>query len=665
MANMKPFEVDDIYLHHSITSLDVAPSRRVAACTVVSHDRDKDGRRSAIWAVPYGDADGSSGQTPHQLTSGTDSDSDAKWSPDGAQLAFLSNRAGTSQIFLRSELTGDSLRVSDLPGSVVAFEWSPSGQQMLVTAAVTVNPEARGGPGRDQSSPPGPMLAWRLPYKSDGVGFMLAREIHLYVFDVASHESKRITHGAFDVMGAAWSHDGTKIVYSRTRDGRFAHCTDLWMCDADGSNERQLTRTTAATQPPFCSPDGKWIAFSGAEEEGDARSSLWLYDIRSGDVRSLGGPDIEVVVGEAIRWSPDSESIYVVLAHRGCQKAARVSIADGDVQWIVSGPRHISHVTLADDRLLFLAEAPLDPIEMFSTGLDGNDERCHTTFNAWSAGRAKGTAAIRAFDVPDGRGGTEKVEGWLLTPPGAAKPLPLVVDAHGGPASYALLKFESQAYVPMLLSRGFAVLALNPVGSSSYGREFSDRLRGRWGEIDLPQQMAAVEALQAEGLVDERVAIVGKSYGGYLAALAMGTTDRFVASVVIAPVGNLETHYGTSDGGYYADEYSMKARPGQGDTYRRLSPIDKVANIKTPTLFLQGADDERCPKCQSEELFVCIMRYTQTPAELVLYPGVGHMFTSMAQPSFRKDAFTRILDWVTRWCEAPHQAQDEVAEAPV
>jgi dipeptidyl aminopeptidase/acylaminoacyl peptidase len=504
---MRAFEPDDIYLHRSLTSLDAAPSRGVVACTVVSQDRDKDRSRSAIWCVPYRDSAG----TPYQLTSGTDNDSDAKWSPDDTQLAFISNRTGTTQIFLRAEPNGDSIRISNFAGSVIACEWSPSGQQLLVTAGVSVNPECRGGAERDQSIGPGPQLAWRLPYKSDGLGFMLGREIHLFVFDVQSHQSTRITHGSFDVMGAAWSHDGSKVVYSRTREGRFAHRTDLWMCDADGNHHRQVTSSTAATQTPYCSPDGKWIVFAGAEQEGDALASLWLYDVARGDVRSLGGSDVEAVPSQPFRWSSDSESIYAVLAHHGCQKIARVSIADGDVEWLVTGERHLTQVALADDRLVFLREAPLEPIEVCSTNTEGEDERCHTRFNHWWRLRATGRVELRHFDVPNGEGGTEKIDGWLLTPPEGKRPFPLVVDAHGGPASFAFLKFESQAYVPMLLSRGFAVLALNAVGSSSYGRTFSDRLRGRWGELDLPQQTAVIERLHREGLTDGRVGIVGKS----------------------------------------------------------------------------------------------------------------------------------------------------------
>jgi dipeptidyl aminopeptidase/acylaminoacyl peptidase len=661
---MRNFDPEDIYLYHSITSLDVAPSRGIAACTVTSEDRDKDRRRSAIWCVPLQDG----GARAAQMTSGTDHDSAARWSPDDAQLAFISDRGGTAQVFLRTEPTGDSIKITDFPGSVVAFEWSPSGKELLVTASVTVDAEARGGPEREGvTGDSQPQVAWRLPYKADGVGFILGREIHLFVLDVDSRATRRITHGPFDVMGAAWSADGASIIYSPTREGRFAHRTDLWTCDAGGANHRQITWSTAATQSPFCSPDGKWIAFAGAQEEGDARPSLWVCDRAGGDVRSLGGPDLEIVPSDPIVWTPDSQDVHVVAAHRGRQKIARVHVADGEVTWLVAGERHVSQVALAGERLVFVSDGPLIPAEVCSSDLRGADERCHTSFNAWWNLRDNGTATMRRFDVPDGKGGRETIEGWLLVPPQGGPPYPLVVDAHGGPASYALLKFESQAYVPMLLSRGFAVLALNTVGSSSYGREFCDRLRGRWGELDLPQQTAVIDTLRREGFTDDRLAMVGKSYGGYLAAWAMGTTDCFRAGVVIAPVGNLATHFGTSDSGYYVDEYSMKARPGEGDVYRRLSPIDKIGNVTAPTLFLQGKDDERCPVCQSEELFANIMRRTQTPTELVIYPGVGHMFTSVAQPSLRKDAFSRILEWIARWCtkagETPQEQHEEEAPA--
>ena len=204
---------------------------------------------------------------------------------------------------------------------------------------------------------------------------------------------------------------------------------------------------------------------------------------------------------------------------------------------------------------------------------------------------------------------------------------------------------------------------LNPVGSSSFGGAFCARLSGNWGELDMPQHVAAIRQLQAEGVCDDRVALAGKSYGGYLTAWGVGHTAMFRAAVVMAPVGNIETHYGTSDGGYYADPLYM----GNEDRFdreaaRRLSPMSAVEKARTPTLFMQGKDDERCPKCQSEELFVSLMCAGDTPAELVLYPGEGHGFLGTGKPSVRADAAQRVVDWLEQHARTP-LPKDELDKA--
>ncbi len=125
----------------------------------------------------------------------------------------------------------------------------------------------------------------------------------------------------------------------------------------------------------------------------------------------------------------------------------------------------------------------------------------------------------------------------------------------------------------------------------------------------------------------------------------------------MAPVGNIETHYGTSDGGYYADPYYLKSEPRfDRELARRLSPLQHIEKARTPTLFLQGKDDERCPKCQSEELFVTLMRAGDTPTELVLYPGEGHGFTGSGAPRCRIDAARRIVAWVERFTTLEDEA---------
>jgi dipeptidyl aminopeptidase/acylaminoacyl peptidase len=244
----------------------------------------------------------------------------------------------------------------------------------------------------------------------------------------------------------------------------------------------------------------------------------------------------------------------------------------------------------------------------------------------------------------------------MLPPDKAEGPFPLLVDVHGGPQSVAFLEFRKTMWRHVLCSRGWAVLALNPVGSSSYGLEFMTRLINNWGVLDLPQQLAAVRSLQEEGIVDDRLAIYGKSYGGYLSAWAISQTDVFKAAVVSAPVADIESHFGTSDSGFYVTPYAMSGEPCVNRrAARKLCPLDDMHKAHTPTLLLQGVEDQRCPVGQSEEIFATLMRSSDVPVEMILYPGGDHHLAEEGSPTFRVDYVSRLVDWVEQWCKEEDQ----------
>ena len=463
-----------------------------------------------------------------------------------------------------------------------------------------------------------------------------------------------MTHGDFEVRGFEVSPDGSQIVYVRTREEAH-HCTDLWLMPWAGGEPRRLTYEQATASAPAWSPDGRCIVYTGAVDEGDAQLRLWRIDLPEGRVHGLGSEDIEVAPGSQPCWTPDGRAFACVLARRGLQQVALVQLDSGAFDIVVQGERHVERLTTTARRLVFTAVSPAQPQEVMSTDWQGAHERVLSAFNAWWRDRRAPLVQWRRFTVPDGEGGEEEIDGWLMLPAGHREgTLPLLVDVHGGPASYVLLSHNAHPHWPILCQQGWAVLALNCVGSSSYGHAFSARLRARWGELDLDQHLAAVKTLQRVGLASDRVAILGKSYGGFMSAWAIGQTDVFRCAVVMAPVGNLETHYGTSDSGYYADPYSMCGEPYVNrEISRKLSPMQYVQQTRTPTLFLQGKEDERCPKCQSEELYVTIARASRTPVEMVLYPGGSHHFWEDGRPSHRLDALQRVLAWLARWIDVP------------
>ncbi|MDR8919075.1 S9 family peptidase [Burkholderia multivorans] len=659
----QPFEPDDLYLYRDIVDLQCRFEGDLAVCELSTPDRDADAYRSALWLV---DIDG--GRPPRQLTFGN-ADSHPRWCPGEQALAFLSDRGSGRQIHAIRTDGGEARRVTDLPSGVMSFEWSPDGKQLLALCTIAADPEQRGnthGDSDEAADRPAdaPRVVWRLPYKLDGVGYTLDTEIHLHTIDAQTGASRRLTRGSFEVSEADWSPDGQRIAFTRTRDGRFAHRTDVWVVDADGGNARQLTSTIASAAFPRWSPDGRFIALIGSEHDGDAQMRLWLHDARTGDTRALGDDDIEVVSGRTVFWSHDSTRLYFVLAHHGRQEVATIAVADGTLQRVITGDRQVGHFALGANGLLYTSDDARTPADIWTAALDGGDERRLTDFNPWWRDRTMPDVTMRRFDVPDERGGTERVDGWGLTAPGAKGARPVLVDVHGGPASYALLSFNWHVYWPILISRGWAVLALNPVGSSSYGRDFSSRARKKWGKCDLDQQLAAVDALRNEGCADERVAIAGKSYGGFLGAWAVGNTTAFRAAVVCAPVADIESHFAVSDSGYYSDCYSMYGELSvKRDAMRDLSPLSYVEHVRTPTLILQGERDERCPVSQAEELFTGIMSATATPVELVTYPGGSHHFFESGRPSHRKDMLERLIGWLEKWIDRPLHTDDEHGSA--
>jgi dipeptidyl aminopeptidase/acylaminoacyl peptidase len=415
---------------------------------------------------------------------------------------------------------------------------------------------------------------------------------------------------------------------------------------------------------PAWSPDGQFIAFTGAAKEADSQTTLWLSNLASGVFELFAGENLEIAAGTSPHWSADGSELIFSEAHHGRHRLVSGNLGTRSLKTLVEGDRQFGAFGCHGQQLVYSVESPVLPSELWRCTGDEQETQI-SDLNPWWRERIDITAEVKSFEVPDGQGGTECIEGWLIRAADQTTPGPLLNDVHGGPASYALMDFDTNVFWQVLCSKGWSVLALNAVGSSSFGREFCDRLAGHWGEYDLPQHMAALAALKEERISDGRVAISGKSYGGFLSAWAIGHTDDFGAAVVMAPVGNIETHYGTSDGGYYADPFYLGTQPVfNRKLARELSPLQYVERASTPTLFMQGKDDERCPKCQSEELFVSMMRAGTTPAELVLYPGENHSFLGQGKPSCREDAARRIVQWITEHAckHSPANAEVEAQE---
>lgn len=202
---------------------------------------------------------------------------------------------------------------------------------------------------------------------------------------------------------------------------------------------------------------------------------------------------------------------------------------------------------------------------------------------------------------------------------------PLIVYVHGGPTAHVppLLQLSVQFFT----TRGFALVDLNYGGSTGYGRDYRDRLRGRWGEVDVEDSAALVRHLARRGEIDpERVEITGGSAGGYTTLLALATRDEFAAGTSLYGVADLVTfHEDTHKFESHYDEYLVGPWPEAVDMYRERSPITHADAISRPLLLLQGLDDKVVPPAQSE-VIVDALKDRGIPYAYIAFAGEGHGF---------------------------------------
>jgi dipeptidyl aminopeptidase/acylaminoacyl peptidase len=261
------------------------------------------------------------------------------------------------------------------------------------------------------------------------------------------------------------------------------------------------------------------------------------------------------------------------------------------------------------------------------------------------------------------KSGDLNVEGLLYLPQinGSAK-VPLVVDVHGGP--FGAWEDRNDAFAAFLVGHGWAVLCPNPRGSSNYGVKFAAANKNDLGGGDYRDVMAGVDAVLAKYPVDSaRMALMGYSYGGEMAAFVEGKTDRFKAIISGAPVIDQFSEYGTERGSWYDRWYFGKPWEHLEDAWRQ-SPLAGAARAKTPFLLLQGEGDATDPLGQAQEMYRAL-RQEGVPVELVTYPREDHgplaggMFGRPSpEPWHGYDARQRIIEFLDKAFGAPDGKSD-------
>jgi dipeptidyl aminopeptidase/acylaminoacyl peptidase len=246
-----------------------------------------------------------------------------------------------------------------------------------------------------------------------------------------------------------------------------------------------------------------------------------------------------------------------------------------------------------------------------------------------------------------------QVQGWLTLPKGYdpaskhPKKYPLIVVAHGGPASAAEPHWGGGSLSAAAFSAlGYFVLQPNPRGSFGQGEEFTQANRKDFGYGDLGDILAGVDAVEAGYPVDpNRVGLTGWSYGGFMTIFAVTQTQRFKAAVAGAGISNWQSYYGENSIDQWMTPYFGASVYDDPAVYAKSSAINFIQQARTPTLLMVGDRDGECPAPQSYE-FWHALRDRRVPTQLVVYPNEGHSF---ADPAHRRDVLARAVEWFARY----------------
>ncbi len=646
IAAQRPVEARDLLRVRVVSDPQLSPDGAWVAYTVTTSDTAEDQRDADVWMTGW------DGKRSVRLTFTKEREHSPRWSPNGRYLAFLSSRDDpreVEQVWLLDRLGGEAQRVTDLPGGVSDYAWSPDGTRLALIAP-DPDPDQH-VPGQDSTRKrPRPIVVNRFRFKYDEVGYLTDRREHLYVFALEGRKAELITPGAYDELSPAWSPDGRSIAFLSRRgpDYERADNWDLYVVPARaGAEPRQLTTFAGAdmdpawgNRAPSWSPDGRLIAYVQG-----GRPELLYYAGQKVAVVPAGGGPARVLTGSLDRnvlsptFSADGASVLFLLEDDRVYHLARVPAAGGAVERLVEGRRAIEDLSVGKGGRIALTSSTTDrPTEVHAVER-GALRRLSSQNDAWLDEVRLAPVEEISFESRDGT----PIHGFMVKPPGYRpdRRYPTLLRIHGGPVWQFFHDFANLDW-QVFAAQGYVVLGVNPRGSSGRGEKFSTAIFAAWGEKDGDDVLAAVDHAVARGIADPaRLGIGGWSYGGILTNQVIARDRRFKAATSGAGQGNALAGYGTD---MYTLEYETElGKPWADlDAWTRVSrPFLHADRIVTPTLFVCGQDDWNVPLINSEQMYQALKSQGRK-TELVIYPGEAH---EIRRPSFVLDRMERYLAW--------------------
>jgi dipeptidyl aminopeptidase/acylaminoacyl peptidase len=586
-----------------------------------------------------------------------------KLSPEGTRVAFLANVMGRGQLVVTPVAGGPEVTVTSEPAPVPAasygggaFDWMPDGSALvyaatdggLWTVAVDGGPSDVLVAATGAGSIAGPVVS------PDGssVAFVVGQQ-HIAVAGIAGGEGGawpvRISTGGDFCFDPVWSPDSTTLAWHEWDvpampwdSGRIM----LRSADARDDGPRLVAGGAGVqVQQPRFSADGSQLAFLSDEH---GWLNLWVADGDGKETRPLLEEAIEHgdpswgLGQRSYAWSPDGTSIAFTRNEGGFGSLHVLDVATGSTMAL--GRAVHGGLSWVGERIAAIRSGARTPTQIV---VYEGTERWTVARGPVGGFEAAELVEPETVEWPGEDGGT--VHGRLYRPvvdsATGADPPPLLVWVHGGPTAQWPVTFIPR--VAYFVERGWAVLLPDHRGSTGHGRAYAQAMRGRWGELDVADVAAGMQAAAARGWADPRRMVpMGGSAGGFTVLnLLAHHPDLCAAGVDLFGVADLldldeTTHRFEA---HYLDSV-VGSLPGAADAYRDRSPVNVVERITAPLLILQGDADPVVRPAQSQAIADRLQGLGRV-VELKLYEGESH---GWLRPETVVDELGRVESFLRR-----------------